>query len=205
MNLTKEILKSIFKGTPIDIIIQFVSPLNSTIEKYAINTPARIASFLAQIGHESNGLITRMENLNYSTQGLLSTFKKYFDEASAQIYARHPERIANKVYASRMGNGDESSGDGWKYRGRGLIQITGHDNYSHLATDLNMKIEDAVVYLESVDGAAMSAGWFWDKNKLNPLADIEDIESITRKINGGLNGLEDRKRIYQLAKSVLIG
>ena len=168
---------------------------------YDINTPQRVAAFLAQCGHESGGWTVFEENLNYSAQGLCSIFKKYFPTLeSAQPYARHPEMIANKIYANRMGNGAPESGDGYKYRGRGPIQLTGRANYTAFAKDMFDDWENVVENPDWVtydkDFALMSAIWFWNKNKLNHEADIGDIKTMTKKINGGYIGLEDRIKHY---------
>ena len=168
--------------------------LNMTMLKYDINTPVRQAMFLSQIAHESGNFRAVQENLNYSVNGLRSVFGKYFpdDEIAAQ-YARQPERIANRVYANRMGNGEESSGDGWKYRGRGLIQLTGKNNYTSfsLAADNNALLEPDLVAEPEL--AVESGGWFWGTNNLNRLADTGDVRVVTRRINGGYNGLTDRE------------
>jgi len=168
----------------------------SIFEKYELNTPLRIAHFMVQIEHES-GLKPISENLNYSKDGLLRTFKKYFGDLSAQIYANKPEKIANRVYANRMGNGNEASGEGWKYRGRGFIQITGKENYFRLANDTDLDcLKNPDLLLEEAN-AMISALWFWNLKGLNSLADKNDIVSITKKINGGLNGIEHRKELLK--------
>ena len=182
---------------------KYLEPLNRCFERFKINTPERVAMFLAQVGHESGGLKTVKENLNYSAERLVQVFPKYFRNVSAASYARNPEKIANRVYANRMGNGPEESGDGWKYRGRGAIQLTGKDNYSRFAKDMGMTLADVPSYLETPEGAIMSAGWFWDVNKLNAPSDAEDVEAATRKINGGVIGLEDRKKHYKKIKSIV--
>jgi putative chitinase len=169
------------------------------MEHFQINTPQRIAMFLAQIGHESGGLKFVEENLNYRADRLPVVFPKYFRDVDPNQYGRNPEKIANRVYGNRMGNGPESSGDGWRYRGRGLIQLTGHDNYARFAQDMGMTVEDAVEYLKTPEGAAMSAGWFWGKNNLNVSADAGDIVANTKRINGGTIGLADRQAHYQEA------
>lgn len=157
------------------------------------------AMFLAQILHESSRLTAVKENLNYSEQGLLITFKKYFDRNSARKYARQPEKIANRVYANRMGNGPEESGDGWRFRGRGLIQITGRDNYTLCGNDLGKDLVKDPGYLETTEGAARSAGWYWNMRGLNKSARIGDIKTNTRLINGGLKGYDDRVSLYNKA------
>ncbi len=191
------------KGTiPQEVLDQ----LPDTITKFDINTPLRLAHFLAQCGHESGNWKFKVENLNYSAPALQSVFRKYFpDEATAAQYARKPEMIANKVYASRMLNGDESSGDGWRFRGRGYIQLTGRQNYSlfnaHVPEDI-ISTPDLVAEKYPL----LSAAWFWDSNKLNSLADKGetdgDVTAITKRVNGGTHGLDDRlskfKQYYKL-------
>ena len=168
---------------------------------YEINTPQRVAAFLAQCGHESGGWTTFQENLNYSAQGLCNTFKKYFPTLEvATPYARKPDKIANRVYANRMGNGPEESGDGYLYRGRGPIQLTGKSNYTQFAKDMfddwQNLLDNPDWVTEDKDFALMSAIWFWNKNKLNVQADSGDIKLMTKKINGGYIGLEDRIAHY---------
>ncbi len=181
-----------------------VDLFNKYFEKYEINTPNRIAGFLAQCGHESSDFTKLRENLNYSANGLLVTFKKYFpDTATAAKYQRKPEMIANRVYANRLGNGPESSGDGWKYRGRGAIQLTGKNNYASFAAYIGKTLEEVVPYLETLEGAVESACWFWKTNGLNAFCDKDDIEGMTKRINGGFNGLADRKQHYEKAKQIL--
>jgi putative chitinase len=199
MLITREQLAQFFDHTPAATIDTFLEPLNKTMEHFQINTPQRIAMFLAQIGHESGGLKFVEENLNYRADRLPVVFPKYFRDVDPNQYGRNPEKIANRVYGNRMGNGPESSGDGWRYRGRGLIQLTGHDNYARFAQDMGMTVEDAVEYLKTPEGAAMSAGWFWGKNNLNVSADAGDIVANTKRINGGTIGLADRQAHYQEA------
>jgi putative chitinase len=182
--------------------------MNSVFPTYEINTPQRVAAFLAQCGHESAGWTVFEENLNYSAEGLNKIFKKYFPTLeSAQPYARKPQLIANRVYSSRMGNGDEASGDGWKYRGRGPIQLTGKSNYTQYAKDMFEDWESLVNQpdwvTEDKDFALMSAIWFWNKNGLNALADREDLLAMTKRINGGTIGLEDRIKHYKEAIALL--
>jgi putative chitinase len=141
--------------------------------------------------------------LNYSAEALLRVFPRHFDATQATAYARQPERIGSKVYANRMGNGDEAGGDGWHYRGRGLIQITGHDNYVACGTALGLDLIAQPELLEQPGPAARSAAWFWHRNGLNRPADARDIETITRRINGGLTGLDDRKALYAHACAAL--
>jgi putative chitinase len=182
--------------------------MNNVFPNYDINTPQRVAAFLAQCGHESGGWTTFEENLNYSAQGINGIFKKYFPTLeSAQPYARQPQKIANRVYANRMGNGDEASGDGWKYRGRGPIQLTGSANYKAFAQEMFDDWENLYANPDWVcadrDFALMSAIWFWNKNKLNVQADSGDIKLMTKKINGGYIGLDDRIKHYNEAIHLL--
>lgn len=178
--------------------------LSQLLPDYEINTPQRIASFLAQCAHESGEFVFIKENLNYKTATLLKVFPKYFpDLALASQYAGKAERIANKVYANRMGNGDEASGDGYRYCGRGLIQVTGHDNYMWFADSIQVTPEEASEYMETFEGAAQSACWFWETANLNTLADRGDIKAMTKTINGGYIGLEDRISHYEHALHVL--
>lgn len=174
---------------------------------YNINTVERIAGFVSQTAHESLDWTVIEENLNYSAAALNRVFGKYFSRAgvSASDYHRQPERIANRVYANRMDNGPESSGDGWRYRGRGLIQLTGKYNYSRFAEHLKQSLEKTVDYLTTNTGALESALWFWKINDLNALADRQDIRGMTRRINGGYHGLEDRRNRYRIALDVLSG
>ena len=174
------------------------------LSDYDINTPKRIAAFIAQCSHESGGFRVLTENLNYKAAGLRRIFPKYFptDELAKQ-YEKQPSKIANRVYANRMGNGDESSGDPSRWIGRGLIQLTGKSNYQAFADSLEMKVEDVPDYLATFEGAAQSACWFWETNNLNKFADSGDILNMTKRINGGTIGLEDRKKHYEHALHVL--
>lgn len=187
-----------------------IAQIPGVMEKYQINTPLRLAHFLAQCGHESGGFKAVRENLNYSAEGLNKIFPKYFPTVdSAKDYARNPEKIANKVYGGRMGNGDEASGDGFKFRGRGYIQLTGKLNY----TAFDAAVADNILLdpeLVATKYPLLSAGWFWGKNNLNALADKGaldgDVTAITKRVNGGTIGLADRqkhfKEYYELLKTV---
>ena len=168
---------------------------------YQVNTPLRIVHFMAQIEHES-GLKPIPENLNYSSSGLLATFGKYFNNSpnEAKKYARQPEKIANRVYANRMGNGNEDSGEGWKYRGRGFIQITGKENYHRLSNDTDIDFLHNPDLLLEEPNAMISALWFWKIKGLNKFADADDILTITKRINGGTNGLAHRKELLEKYK-----
>jgi putative chitinase len=171
------------------------------LDKYEINTPLRLAHLFAQLEHESN-LKPIQENLNYSAEGLLKIFKKYFDDKTSKEYARQPQKIANRVYANRMGNGDEKSGDGWKYRGRGFIQITGKSNYQSLSKDTGVDYVTNPDKLLTEADSMLSALWFWKKNNLNALADKDDVVGVTRRINGGVLGLAHRQQLLAKYKKV---
>lgn len=184
----------------------YLNAINTVLPEFEINTPLRVCHFLAQIIHESGHLKYKIENLNYSATALRKVFCKYFKtEAEAEAYARNPEKIANRVYANRMGNGNEASGDGWKYRGRGLIQLTGKNNYKCCGNDLDIALEnepDLICIYPQI--SVKVACWFWNKNKLNTFADNDDIISITKRINGGTNGLADREKNLNIAKRILM-
>ena len=182
---------------------EIVNALNNYLPAHNIDTKLRISAFLAQAGHESMGFTRTTENLNYSAQGLLATFPKYFTSAQATAYARQPKRIGSRVYANRLGNGDEASGDGYAYRGRGYIQVTGKSNYQACGDAIDVDLIETPEYLETVDGACQSAVWFWSTHNLNSYADSQDFNGLTKRINGGLNGLSDRQRIYKAAIAVL--
>lgn len=202
MQLTIDQLKQMVPGIP--YADHWCSALNQLLPDYEINTPKRIAAFIAQCAHESGGFKFLSENLNYKAESLMKVFPKYFtDIGTAKAYEKKPEKIANKIYANRMGNGDESSGDGFKYRGRGLIQLTGKTNYSWFAASLEISPEEAGDYLGTFEGAAQSACWFWESNKLNNEADKGDIKTMTKKINGGYIGLDDRIKHYNHALEVM--
>ncbi|MEW5729718.1 MAG: glycoside hydrolase family 19 protein [Pseudomonadota bacterium] len=201
--LTADILRAALPAARPTDLARFANPLAEGCAEWGIETPLRLAAFLAQIAHESGQLRTLAENLNYSAEALLRVFPRHFDPAQAAAYARQPERIGSKVYANRMGNGDEASGDGWRYRGRGLIQVTGKANYAACGTALGLNLIAQPELLEQPVAAAHSAAWFWHRNGLNRPADARDIETITRRINGGLTGLDDRKACYARACAAL--
>jgi len=186
------------KGHIPDAVIQMIP---DTAAKFQINTPLRLAHFLAQCGHESGGFRATQENLNYSAKGLMGIFKKYFPtEAIANAYQRNPQKIANKVYASRMGNGDEGSGEGYKFRGRGYIQLTGKDNYTAFGKSIGEDIPSNPDVVAS-KYALLSAAWFFNKNGLHKMADggATDavVTSITKRVNGGTIGLADRIKHFK--------
>lgn len=203
--ITLQLLREICPKTRSTTLASYVEPLNIVGEHFGLfENPKRMAAFLAQIAHESAGMSVIQENLNYSAKGLTVTFKKYFPTiASTNGYARNPQKIANKVYANRMGNGPESSGDGYKFRGRGLIQLTGKNNYTLFARSIGKTIDETIAYLGTPEGAVASAGWFWDVNKLSIYADKGDFVGLTRRINGGTIGLADRKHHYYIALKAL--
>ncbi len=179
--------------------------LNQILPDYQINTPQRVAAFMAQCGHESGNFRFLQENLNYRAESLMKTWPRHFPTMEiAKQYERQPQKIANKAYSNRMGNGDEASGDGWRYLGRGLIQLTGKNNYTFFAASIGIEDMDEVVeYLQTFEGAVQSACFFWEQNNLNQWADKGDILTLTKRINGGTIGLDDRIKHYNHALHVL--
>jgi putative chitinase len=190
-------------GIPAPRAQEWADALNSAMDRFDIATPERQAGFLSQVGHESCLLTALSENLNYSATALLRVFPRHFDQDSAQAYQRNPEKIANRAYANRMGNGDEASGDGYRFRGRGLIQITGRANYQACGTALGQPLIDTPEMLEKPECAALSAAWFWASNGLNAIADRKDVAAMTQRVNGGTLGLDDRERLYAKVADVL--
>lgn len=191
----------------------FVSAINRAAARYDITSRVRLAAFLAQAGHESAELTRLVENLNYGAAGLANTWPGRFavDPTARQRVPnglalrleRQPEAIANAVYSNRMGNGPAASGDGWRYRGRGLFQITGRAQYQRCGNALGLLLVDQPELLERPEHAALSAAWFWEDNGLNALTDAGDFEAVTRRINGGLNGLAERSILWGRARAVL--
>jgi putative chitinase len=176
---------------------RWVVALNETCEEFAIDTPFRIAGFLSNVAHESAGFKFVKENLNYSAASLMRVWPSRFPNLEvAQRYAMQPEKIANRAYADRMGNGDEASGDGAKFLGRGLIQLTGKNNYVAYSMACDNEALQHPEIVEQPKYAAESAGWFWNVNRLNTLADAQDVGGMCRRINGGYNGLDDRQMKY---------
>lgn len=185
-------------------LLQWYEALSTNLPDYKIDTLPRIAAFIAQCSHESADFKFIRENLNYRWSSLMRVFPKYFPtEELARRYANNPQAIASRVYADRMGNGPESSGEGWLYRGRGIIQITGKNNYLKIAEAFGLTLEEVPDFLETYDGAVLSACWFWDTNGLNRLADVSDITGMTRRLNGGTNGLADRIARYNRVFEIL--
>ena len=199
---TKAHLEQILPSTP--YLDEWYSALSKLLPDYDIATPKRVAAFMAQCSHESGGFKTLKENLNYKAESLCKVFPKYFPNIElANQYAHQQEKIANKVYGSRMGNGNEASGDGYRYCGRGLIQLTGKDNYTAFAESIETPVEELPEYLSTFEGAVQSACWFWETNNLNQYADNGDILTMTKRINGGTIGLSDRQAHYTHALHIL--
>lgn len=198
---TKEQLQSIIGNNP--NLDGWHEALSTVLPKYEIDSPQRVAAFVAQCTHESGGFKRLTENLNYKAESLVKVFPKYFKTLEeAQQFAHDQSKIANRVYGGRMGNGDEASGDGFRYCGRGLIQLTGRNNYTKFAESIGMDLEMIPAYLCSFEGAVESACWFWKTNNLNQYADAGDILAMTKRINGGTIGLEDRIKHYNHALEV---
>ena len=201
MSLTQQQLSRAIKCSTMTAS-QWIEPLNLAMGEFGIVTPAQQAAFLAQIAVESAGLTATTENLNYSMLALERTFARHFKQKELIIFARKPERIANRVYANRLGNGNEASGDGWKYRGRGLIQITGKANYQACGESLGVNFVNSPELLSlSKEYAARSAAWYWNMRNCNAL--IGDFAALTKSINGGLNGYNERLAMLQRAKEAL--
>lgn len=202
--LTLDRLTQLFPNTDDNHLANLVVPLHSALTRFNITTPLRVAGFVAQVGHESMDMTVLRENLNYRPERLRQVFPKYFPTtALANEYGRKPEKIANRVYGGRMGNGNEASGDGYRFCGRGLIQLTGRNNYSAFAKYMGMDVMDTPAYLETLEGASMAAAWFWDSRNINVPADRRDVVTMTKLINGGTIGLEDRRARYQRACRIL--
>lgn len=203
--LTLEQLRKMLPKNP--YVADWHEALSQLLPDYDINTPRRIAAFVAQCAHESGGFMVLKENLNYRAATLRKIWPNHFKtDAIANDYAQRLNKqmhIANRAYANRMGNGDESSGDGWRFCGRGLIQLTGRNNYQAFADSLEMNINDVPEYLGTFEGAAQSACWFWESNNLNRFADRGDIKGLTKAINGGFIGLEDRIKHYNHALHIM--
>ena len=198
---TKEQLQSIIGNN--SNLDGWYEALSSVLPEYEIDSSQRVSAFIAQCTHESGGFKRLKENLNYKWESLRKVFPKYFPtDELAQEYAHKQEQIANRVYGGRMGNGDESSGDGFRYCGRGLIQLTGKNNYTKFAESIGMAVEEVPALLETFEGAVKSACWFWKTNNLNQYADAGDILTMTKRINGGTIGLEDRIKHYNHALEV---
>ncbi len=204
-SFTQEMVEELLQGN--NAWKQWYEAMCEILPLWQIHTVERVAGFIAQCGHESRNFNVLTENLNYSASALNKIFPKYFIRAgkNAQDYHRKPEKIANVIYANRMDNGPEDSGDGWKYRGGGILQLTGKYNYSEFAKEVDMTLDQAVDYVRTKEGALDSACWFWDTNEINAYCDSQDIIGMSKRINGGTIGLEDRKKHYIHALDVLGG
>jgi putative chitinase len=203
-NFTQDQLAQILGGN--QYTEHWYEALCKVLPDYDITSVARVAAFMGQTMVESAGYTALIENLNYKPESLMKLWHTHFPtEEIAMQYGHHPEQIANRAYAGRMGNGDEASGDGWNYCGRGLIQITGKDNYNLFAQSIDTPLEQIPEFLGTFEGAVQSACWFWENNNLNALADAGDILTMTKKINGGTIGLEERTAHYHNALQVLQG
>ena len=201
-NFTQDQLQQFLPRNP--HVEHWFEALSQNLPDYQLTTVQRVASFLGETYVESAAYTAIQENLNYRAESLMRTWPSHFPTMEiANQYAHQPERIANRAYANRMGNGDEASGDGYKFCGRGLIQLTGKTNYTKFAADLGISVDETVAYLETPEGAVSSAGWFWDNNNLNSYCDKDDFVGLTKRINGGTIGLEDRKHHYELALSLI--
>ena len=201
MQITREQLQACIGNNP--YLDNWVHALNEILPDYEISTPQRVAAFIAQCAHESGGFKFLTENLNYRAVTLRKVFPKYFpSDELAQAYEKQPAKIANRIYGGRMGNGPEETGDGFRYCGRGLIQLTGKANYQNFADSIETPVEEVSEYLQTFEGAVQSACWFWESNNLNALADAGDIKMMTKRINGGFIGLEDRIKHYEHALHV---
>lgn len=204
-NFTKEMLQELLSYNP--DAPEWFGLMLEVLPKYEITTVERVAGFIAQCGHESRDFKILTENLNYSASALNKIFPKYFERAGrfASDYHRQPEAIANIIYANRMGNGSTGSNDGWTFRGGGILQLTGRDNYTAFGASVNLSARAAADYVRTKEGALESACWFWQVNGLNRYCDKQDIVGMSKRINGGTNGLDDRKARYLHAMDVLGG
>lgn len=200
-DFTVDKLAAMLPGNP--YIEHWHEALCKILPDYDINTPQRVGAFIAQTAHESGGYKALKENLNYRAETLCKVWPHYFNASNANQYAHNQEAIANRAYANRMGNGDEASGDGARYCGRGLIQLTGKSNYQAFADSVGIPVEQAPDYMSTFEGAVQSACWFWESNNLNAAADAGDILLMTKKINGGTLGLDDRTQRYHKALQIL--
>jgi len=205
MQITLDLLQAAVPAATRENLEKFHDGIVEVAARFDISNPSRLAMFLAQCAHESANFSSVEENLNYSVRGLLSTWPSRF-AGIADEYARKPEKIANRAYCLRMGNGDEQSGDGWRYRGRGIIQLTGRDNYAAASRDLCVNLVDYPEQATDGWAAALTAGWFWNRHSLNALSDAHDVTAVTRAINGGTLGLQERteafNRIFQVLSTV---
>ena len=198
MNVTEQQLHALGIGS------EWVEPLNTTFAAFSIATPEEAAAFIGQTSHESNNYKTLEENLNYSAESLVRLWPTHFNSSNASQYARNPEKIANRAYANKGGNRDEASGDGWMYHGRGCIQLTLHDNYWHCGQAIKEDLVRKPDLVATPMYAMLSAGWFWGTHGCNNLAQARNWEALTKKINGGTIGVEDRIAKTNHALSVFV-
>jgi putative chitinase len=195
--ISVELLRVACPTTPAVVLTPFVEPIREACLRFEINTTRRVAAFIAQMAHESDGFTRLEENLNYSAKRLTQVWPNRFPTLeAAKPYANNPEKLANKVYANRMGNGPEESGDGWRTRGAGPLQVTGTDNLKGFAKAMKMKLAEAIVYARTVAGGIMAAAWFWEANDINRLADTPGVADESKRINGGTHGLADREKRF---------
>lgn len=201
MSLSKENFITILRGNP--SASEWADAALEIFPEYEINTPQRVAGFFAQCGHESMNFRVLEENLNYTAEALNQVFPKYFSKVSSKDFAKQPEKIANLVYGNRMGN--VNPGDGYLFRGRGIIQLTGRDNYTNFGKSLGLSPEQVIDYIQTKKGALESACWYWKTRKINLACDANDIVRMTKLVNGGTHGLEDRKKRYTSALQIFSG
>jgi putative chitinase len=192
-----DLLRVACPATPREELGIYVGPIRKACARFEINTIRRVAAFIAQQAHESAGFTKFSEDLSYTAKRLTEVWPGRFPSiAAAQPYARNPEKLANKVYGGRMSNGPESSGDGWRFRGRGPLQLTGRDNWTRFAKAMGMKLEEALAYGSTPEGGVMAAAWFWESNDINRLADTPGVADESKRINGGSTGLADREKKF---------
>lgn len=200
MTITTEQLVEL--GVAEDTAEEVAESLNEACGKFGIDSELRVAGFISQCAHESRMFTCPEENLNYRADTLQRIWSKHFDEETAAAYAHHPQKIANRAYANRMGNGDEDSGDGWTFHGRGFIQLTGHDNYQAFGDAIGEDVLSAPEEVAKPRLAALSAAWFWHKNGLNRFADAKDVVGLTQHVNGGTVGLKERQALFSKALDI---
>ena len=203
ISLSSDVLHQICPGTAVAVLARFVDPLLTVWEEREVTMAKRQAGFLSQFAHETQGFTRLEENLHYSAAGLVGVFPKYFSQDEAEDFANQPERIANRVYADRMGNGDEDSGDGWLFRGRGLPHLTGRANYERGGQALNLDIVESPDLLLQPEYAVAIGGWFWHVCRGNDFSDAGDVRALTHTVNGGYNGLDSRIKYYERALQAL--
>lgn len=205
MDLTTGLITSLLRGN--SGADRWAYEALEILPKYEITTPRRLAGFFAQCGHESADFTVLEENLNYRAETLNKVFPKYFIKAGrdANLYSRQPEKIANLVYADRMGNGNVESGDGYRFRGRGIIQLTGRENYTKFGKTVGLTPEQVIDYVRTKKGALESACWYWKTRAINAACDADDLIKMTKLVNGGTNGLEDRAERYKEALAIIAG